>query len=151
MKRSFAGWFGLLLVAFSPQPSLIAQAGSSGDEAAIKTLEAKWDEAAVKGDVRVFEEILGDGYFDVDHEGVVTSKAQFLAAMKSGELKYTVSKGSIAKINVAGETATLYGDWTTKGTQKGHALEGVFRYTATYGRQNGKWRLLATTIAPIKK
>jgi|SRR4051794_409438 len=151
MKLFFIGWSALLLLAFSTQRSLIAQAGSSGDEAAIKALEAKWDEAAVKGNVRAFEEILGDGYFDVDHEGVVTSRAQFLAAMKNGEIKYTVSKGSIAKVNVAGDTATLYGDWTTKGTQKGHALDGVFRYTATYGRQNGKWRLLATTIASIKK
>ena len=141
----------LLLCAFATGFEVTAQSSAAGDEAAIRALEAKYDEAAVKSDVRAFEELLGDGYFDVDHEGVVTSKAQFLARLKSGDIKYSVSQGKISKIYVVGDTATLYGDWITKGTQKGHSMDGVFRYTATYGRQNGKWRLLATTIATIRK
>src|SRR4051794_26827021 len=72
----------------------IAQQGSSGrgDEAVIRDCEAKWDTAAVNNDLKAFDELLAHQYIATDPQGRVQTKSQFLADLKSGNLKFLISE-----------------------------------------------------------
>ena len=70
----------------------MAQKPASGDEAALIALEEKWDAANVKGDVATLAAIFADTFNSTSSEGKVRTKAQMLAQLKSGEIKFQTSK-----------------------------------------------------------
>src|SRR5687767_8747727 len=84
---------------------------SRSDEATIRELEAKWDAAAVKVDVTTFEQILADQFILTGTDARVQTKSEFLAALKSGKLKYLTAKGEDLKVFLYGDAAIVSGRW----------------------------------------
>lgn len=80
------------------------QKSTGGDEVALKALEEKWDMANLKGDTATLSAIFVDTFISTSSEGKVRTKAEILAQLKSGEVKYETSKMDDMKVFV-------YGDW----------------------------------------
>ena len=72
--------------------AIAQQKPAGGDEAALRALEAKWDAANIKGDTDTLNAIFSDTFISTSPEGKVRTKAQMLAQLKSGEIKYQTSK-----------------------------------------------------------
>ena len=123
---------------------------SKGDEATIRELEAKWDAAAVKGDVTAYEQILADRFILTGTDARVQTKSEFLGALKSGHLKYLTSKGEDLKVFLYGDAAIVSGRWTGKFIENGKTFDSVERYTSSYARQNGQWRCTSSHSTSIK-
>jgi len=53
------------------------------------TLENGWNDALVKHDWAFLDQILADDYISTDSDGIVSTKAQAMANLKSGEIVVT--------------------------------------------------------------
>lgn len=146
MKNGFTAVLGLLMVC----SAVIGQQTGGGDEATLKALELKWDAANLKGDSSALGAVLSDTFVSTTSEGKVRSKAEVLAELKSGEIKYQTSKVDDMKVSLYGNAAVVTGKWTGKFVQKGKSIETTERFTDTYVKQNGQWRCVASQGSAIK-
>ena len=130
----------------------IAQQKSAGggDEAALKALEEKWADANLKGDAVALDAILGDRFIFTSSTGKVEGKAEMLSELRSGDVKYQVSKVDDIKVVVYGDAAVVSGRWTGRVLEKGKTIDATERYTGTYVRQSGQWRCVAAQSTAIK-
>ncbi len=146
MKKLVYSVLGLLIML----GSAVAQSKSAADQAALKAMEEKWDAANLKGDAAALNSIFADTLVSTESDGTVRSKAEVVAAVKSGEIKFLTAKSSDMKIFVYGDAGVITGRWTGKFIQKGKTIETVERFTDTYVRQNGQWRCVATQGTTVK-
>jgi ketosteroid isomerase-like protein len=148
VKQALCGVFGLLMLA----AAAMAQQTSAGrgDETAIRALETKWDAALLKGDTNALDAIFADTYVSTDPEGKVQTKAELLAEIKSGEMKYQASKADDIKVSLYGAAAVVTGKWKARFTRKGKTVDTFERYTSTYVKQNGQWRCVASHGSAIQ-
>jgi len=148
MRIGACSVLGLLMVlggAFAQQKA------SSGDEAALKAIELKWDAANMKGDIPTLTAIFADGFISTSAEGKTRSKDEVLAQVKSGDIKYETSKVDDMKVYVYGDAAVVNGRWAGKFTEKGKPTTTTTeRFTDTYVRQNGQWKCVASHGSTIK-
>jgi ketosteroid isomerase-like protein len=123
---------------------------AGGDEAALKAIEEKWDAANLKGDAAALGAIFADTFISTSSEGKVRTKAEMLAQLKSGEMKYQTSKVDDMKVFVYGDAAVVNGRWKAKFVEKGKTVDATERFTDTYVRQGGQWRCVASQGSTIK-
>ena len=147
MKPIICSVLGLLMLSSGAMAQLKS---AGGDEAALKAIEEKWDAANLKGDTATLGAIFVDTFISTNTEGKVSTKAEVLAQLKSGEMKYETSKVDDMKVYVYGDTAVVNGRWKAKFVEKGKAVDTSERFTDTYIRQNGQWRCIASHGSTIK-
>lgn len=126
------------------------QKGSGGDEAALKAIEIKWDAANMKGDTATLTAIFADTFISTNAEGKTRTKAEVLAQVKSGDIKYETSKVDDMKVYLYGDAAVVNGRWASKFVEKGKPTNTTERFTDTYVRQNGQWKCVASQGSTIK-
>jgi len=130
-----------------------AKADAQSDKAAILAMEAKWDTAAVKGDIAAFDAIYAESFVFTSPQGKVQTKAEVLNDLRSGDLKFQTSKADQIKVALYGDAAVITGRWTGRVVVKGKpkTADNIEHYTAMYMRQtNGLWRLVAMQSGAIK-
>ena len=104
----------------------------------------------MKGDSAALGAILADTFISTSTEGKVRAKAELLAEMKSGDIKYQNAKVDDMKVYLYGDTGIVSGRWKGKFVQKGKTVDTVERFTDTFIRQNGQWRCVASQASTIK-
>jgi ketosteroid isomerase-like protein len=147
--KKLAGCLAALLIVFAV--SMIAQPKKTagGDEAALKAIEEKWEVASVKADVATLGAILADTFVSTNADGHVQTKAEMLAALKSGDVKFEKSDVDEMKVQVYGNAAVIMGRWSGKVIEKGTPAESVERFTDTFIKQGGHWKCVASHSSPI--
>jgi ketosteroid isomerase-like protein len=118
----------------------------SGEEGRIIALESAWDQAEQNRDVNALANLLADNLVYVDYDGTLSSKQQFLASVKSGDV-------TGEQINNEGVTVRLYnnntvavstGIYRDKGLEKGKPFLRRGRFTNVWLNQNGTWQCIAS-------
>jgi ketosteroid isomerase-like protein len=112
-------------------------------------MEQEMADALIKGDAAVFEKYIADNGSFTDPGGTFMNKAQTIALIKSGDLKFESSKIDDMKVNVFGKTAIVTYRTTDKGTFKGRDISGQARWTETFIKMKGKWMMVASQGTPI--
>jgi ketosteroid isomerase-like protein len=123
---------------------------AGGDEAALKAIEIKWDAANTKGDTAVLSTIFADKFISTNAEGKTRSRAEVLAQVKSGDIKYETSKVDDMTVYLYGDAAVVNGRWAGKYVEKGKPTSTTERFTDTYVRQNGVWKCVSSQGSTIK-
>lgn len=123
--------------------------GGDGIENAIRQLEEELRVAVWKRDTKTYARLIADDYLFTTHNASVRTKAQMLEGYNSGAIKYESLKFDDIKVRVYGDTAVVTGRSTSKGTDKGQDLSGVFRYTRVYVKRPSGWQLVATQATRI--
>lgn len=118
-------------------------AASSSVEQAVQQRLNELTTALGSNDTAALDHIYADDYTLVNISGAVTTKAQRLAAIKSGELKYESISFDEAKIRIYGDTAVVTDRTTVKLQDKGQDLSGQYRVTLTFVKMKGAWQLVA--------
>ena len=113
------------------------------------TLEDGWNEAMVKVDVAFLDRIFADDYTDTDQNGIVSTKTQDIADLKSGDLKLTSSVSDDYKVRVYGNAAVVTARCTMKAQYKGKDVSGAYRLTDTWVRHSGRWQCVAEHLSKI--
>ena len=146
MKRSFV--FGLFVIAIG---SFALAQTTANVEQEIRQLEEQMRVAAIKGDAAVFERLLADDYYNVNPNGLVRTKAEVIADVKSGVAKTTALEMTNIKVRVYGDAAVLTCDATVKGQLRGQDTGGQLRRIRIFARRQGRWQAVALQQTRIAK
>ena len=122
--------------------SLLTMAQSSTAKELIE-LENRFSEALVRADIGVIEEIEANDLIFTDAAGLVTSKADEIQSLKSGEVKFTSIKMTDTRVQDYGNVAVVTGSLSEKAQYKNTDISGTYRFTDVWARRNGKWEHVA--------
>ncbi len=146
----------IFLVSLLASAAALAQTKAEGNkqgsvEQALIKIEHELSDALIKGDASPGEHYLADTYIFTGPDGVVMGKAQSVADLKTGDLKFQSTKLDDMKVTVYGDTAVVTYGSTDKGTYKGNDISGKYRWTDVFVKRNGRWQLVAGHGAPRAK
>jgi ketosteroid isomerase-like protein len=119
------------------------------DEQAIRQLEQEWADAMVKGDLAALERGLAKEW-TLTEDGQVTSRAQALAAFKSGAYKVESAALRDVNVHVVGDAAIATMIVETKGTFMGKPVPPASRSIDFFVKRDGRWQAVSTQNTAIK-
>ncbi len=124
----------------------------AGAEAEIKKLRETAEAALGKNDADTMEKIYADNYMLVTIDGSVQTRAERLAALRSGDVKYTAFAYGEAntRVNPEGTGAIVIGKLTMKGTSKGKPIDGEYRVTQVYAKTKDGWKQVGGQATKIE-
>ncbi|MHB8217767.1 MAG: nuclear transport factor 2 family protein [Candidatus Sulfotelmatobacter sp.] len=105
--------------------------------------EAARDEAMQKADMPVLNRIYADDVVIVNTRGVHLTKAQRLADFQSGDLKFLSFDQGDYSFHSYGDTVILNGRANSAVQFHGKINRVPRKFTLTYIKLNGEWRLVA--------
>jgi ketosteroid isomerase-like protein len=125
--------FGYLLLA-------VAQSSTATE---LIELENRFNEALLRGDIAVIEEIEANDLIFTDATGVVTSKAEEIQSIKSGEVKFASIKMTDIHVQDYGNVGVVTGSLVEKAQYKNADISGTYRFTDVWAKRKGKWEHVA--------
>ena len=154
MKKICAGLLAMTLttpwLAFGQAKQQQAAPSKNGSvEQELINLDKQCNEACIKGDAAFFDRILADDYTDTDTGGSVSTKAQDLADLKSGDLKIISQVCGDYMVRVYGNAAVLTCRGNIKGQFKGADISGEYRCTETWIKFANGWQCVAEHSSKI--
>lgn len=132
-----------------------AAVAPAANSAAIETdlKKATTDMAASleKNDIAAMEKIYGENYMFVGPDGTVSSRAERVEAMKTGDTKYESIKYEDISVrsNPEGTGAIVISTVTVKGKNMGKAVDGNYRVTHVWSKTKDGWRMVNGQTTPI--
>ncbi|MDQ3687169.1 MAG: nuclear transport factor 2 family protein [Acidobacteriota bacterium] len=117
--------------------------GGSGDEQAVQKFMDEFTAALGRNDTAALERMYADDWSFVNPNGVLVTKAQALANMKSGTLKYESLSIDERNVRIYGNTAVMTGRATVKGQRDGQDIAGQYRATSVLVKKGGNWQVVA--------
>jgi ketosteroid isomerase-like protein len=119
-------------------------------EQELMTLERDWNEAYKNRSRLVLERLLADDFIFTDDEGHVYTKADYIDAVIKliKVVSYTTGETTV---RVHGNTGVVAGRWAGILTIDGADASGAFRFTDTFIKSQGSWRVLASQDTRIPK
>jgi ketosteroid isomerase-like protein len=124
---------------------------SSADQAQERTVlleERALQAAMLAGDVGELDRLLHPELLAVGPGGQMIDKASDLASHRSGVVKITELQEEEARVKVLSDTAVTFVVLRIKGTIDDAEVSGRMRYTRTWTRDGGAWRVVAAHISP---
>jgi Domain of unknown function (DUF4440) len=130
-----------------------AQAADSPtkEEEALMQRERDAAQAFLKRDAKVVGEWEADKYVFTNFDGAVSDKATDIAGLNKGTLTFTSFDVSDMKAMVYGDMGVVVGRIVQKGMYEQSDLSGVFRFTDTYVKRDGRWQCVASQVTRIEK
>ena len=110
---------------------------------AVKVLEEKLYKAVVEKDTRTLAGLLTDDFIRTPPTTPTTTKAQWIAQVDSGEVRYVSIKRQDVKYRVFGDTVLVHAVTNIRGHTSSRDVDLVLRLLNVWVRQNGEWRLAA--------
>ena len=108
----------------------------------IETLEQKWRDATVKGDVAAMEHLLAEDFVGISWTGEVNTKDMQLDRLRNRTLVVRKMELSDSKIKIVGPVAIVTSRAEIDATSDGHDVTGDYRYTRVYQRTpTGGWQI----------
>jgi uncharacterized protein (TIGR02246 family) len=108
-------------------------------------------DALRRGDPLPLEKIYADDYTLVTGTGQVRSKADQIAELKSGRLRYDSIDSVERQIRLYDDVGVIVSKQRAVIFQNGQQItSGDERVTRVYKRINGSWRVIATHATPIR-
>lgn len=112
-------------------------------EREIRQRETRRVEALVRGDFGILDEILSDDLTYTHASGVYESKAQIMANLKSGQVKYESLTPEDVLVRVYGTTGVVTGVARVKVQVKSEHLSLQLRFTNVYVKKGDRWQMVA--------
>ena len=146
----------LIFIAAVAVPQLIyAQASRVKDDETAKQevleLEKRWFAAETAHNPGFLEQIFADDIVVGSAMGDVLNKTQILTRMKSPDHKINELRSDDVQVRVYGNVVVTTEHTTLRGTDKGRAFGGEFRFVRVFVKQNGKWQVVLTQATPLPK
>ena len=139
----------VLVFAVGAQSQTPAQTKTGTAEQELLKLMQDWMNAEIKADMAFLDQFIAEDWVSTDPAGVVWTKAQFLAALKSGEGKVISSVLDNMKARIYGDAAVVTGRMTAKQMFRGQDISGQYQCTDMLIKKEGRWQCVATHISII--
>ena len=108
----------------------------------ITTLEEDWIKAVIRRDAGAFNRLLAPEFIYTEDDRVY-DKDQLIREVTKGADTVTAGRNEDLVIRVHGNTAVATGWLVLIGHSNGKRFERRYRYTDTWVRTGGRWRVLA--------
>ena len=118
----------------------------------IERLEDAWKTAVLHGNLTAMDGLLADDYMAITPSGILQSKEQALAGLRSGAMRFSSLELSDRKIRLYGTTALVTSRAEVKGSGPEGDMSGSYRYTRVYVRDpRGVWRIVSFEASKIRE
>jgi lysophospholipase L1-like esterase/ketosteroid isomerase-like protein len=138
----------VLLIGLAPFVGF-CQKPTPEDEKAVFETEYSWCQAYLKGDTAALAEIEADGFTLTDPRGVTVTKDQEIAELKSGVIRFIELSSHEISLRVYGDTAVVTGRTVLKAIEDNEPHDGIFQFTDTFVRQDGRWRVATEQVTRL--
>jgi uncharacterized protein (TIGR02246 family) len=118
-----------------------AAAARAGDAEAVLAAHDKRIAATVAGDVAAVASMMTDDLTYTHSSGVVESKAEFLAGLKSGKYVYREISAPDRRVRVHGDAAIVSGPCHVVIEPGGKRTDLELYFTELYVKEAGRWRM----------
>ena len=119
---------------------------SESPDAEVRAAETARTNALVHGDIAALEKLMADDVTYVHASGKSDTKASYLDAIRSGQLRYLLWEPHQMNVRVLGETAVLNGMYSVRAidlrVQKDPLNLEVF-FLTVYAHRVGRWQQIA--------
>jgi ketosteroid isomerase-like protein len=130
---------------------LLAVSLFASSEQDVRAAVVRYRQALVKKDLATLEQIWTDDYISINAHGVIRTKAERLADLKSGVTAVeSIRHEGEATVKIHGDVAILTSQITLVG-RNGKEVSGQFRSTHIWKNDSGRWRLLMNQLTAIAK
>jgi len=147
MRRMNRLALALVAVCLLAVPLALGQGGST--EQQISALSDQMIQAQLKADTSYFEKNYADDATIVHGNGKLFTKAEEIADLKSGSLKYESIDVRERKIHVYGDTVVVNFLISFKGVVGGKPFPGDLRRTVVWVKQKGNWKIVAYQVTRL--
>ena len=115
-------------------------------ESRVLALENAWSRAEERQDVKALDPLLDNRLLFVHYDGVVWTKAQYLASLKEPGFHEEQGVTEGMSVRVFGTSAVVVGIFRLKGTDKGKPFLRRERFLDVWVEEDGKWTCVASEI-----
>lgn len=147
-RQNDRSWKWDSLVANSDQP-MPGTTADGAEEQALMQIERDWAAAMVKRDVAALDRILAKEWAE-NADGEVMTRAQGLAALKSGAFKLEWVNLHDLSVHVFGDVAIATMAVDIKGTFMGKPVPPSQRSTDFFVKRDGRWQAVSTQNITLK-
>jgi hypothetical protein len=133
----------ILFVTISLAASGLCQSTPDADAKELARLETVWNEAHERGDSDVLNALWADDLEVAVPKMPVMTKDEVLAFARTGRMKFQRYATSDLRIRVYGDAAVVTGRLQRTRTLNGNEVSDDWRFTKTYVRAAGKWRVVS--------
>jgi hypothetical protein len=130
------------LVVAGPGLSAQGRPPSPTQEALLQTNAIRF-EAMIGHDLRTLDTLLAPELSYIHSDGVLESKAEFLATLKEGRLHYQAIEPDEPEVRVYGEAGVVTGRSRMQVKVGAEVVRLMIRFTALYRREGTRWVLAA--------
>jgi ketosteroid isomerase-like protein len=151
--RCLAMGFALLvlLVAAARLPAM-PRAEKHETRHQIEHLEDTWRNAVLKANITAMDALLADDYIAISPTGILQSKEQALAILRSCTMHFKSIELSDRKIRMYGTTALVTSRAEVNATGPEGDISGSYRYTRVYVKDpRGVWRIVSFEASKIRE
>jgi ketosteroid isomerase-like protein len=140
-----------LTVGFAQAKSGMPRAERHESKHEIDQLEQNWRDAIMHRNVQAMDGLLADDYVAITANGMLQSKEQTLANLKSGVLHFDTLELSDRKVRFYGQTALVTSKAEVRGNRADGEISGSYRYTRVYVRDAlGAWKIVSFEASRIR-
>lgn len=122
----------------------VAHADDVASTKAILRVEAQLLHAWETGDAATLRRDLDSSFTLVDSKGMVTDFAANVAEVEKRDPVYTVFRNRDQTVRVYGDSAVVIGITRVEGSSGGSEFKAEFRFTDTWVKRDGQWKLAAS-------
>ena len=123
---------------------------TSAEERALIADVNRYENAWLKSDITLLEQMLDPGFTYTSPTGQIFTKEQDLANLRSGALKYKSLTLNSVSPRIYGDVAVVLSETSVSGEVQGKAFTGKFRGTGCWQRRAGRWIILAFHASEIQ-
>ena len=139
---------GPILVLLGCTTTNSPQAVNSDAEAVLRA-EHEWVEVTLKGDVDAFASYLADDYHALLTGARVRDKETWVSGLRAGTTTYQSVELSNLRVQLYGDTAVVFGDYTQRATSGGRDNSATGKYVNTWIKRNGRWQVVASAFSRV--
>ena len=137
----------LILFFYVIGPFVFAQTPTPED--VVLQVERDLAKAYQRSDVAGITKGVMEDYTLINSSGKVTTRTGDLEEAKKVDPKYETFENEDMKVRVHGDTAVVLGFTHVKGVSEGKPFEARFKFTDTFVKDNGQWRLYAGHVTKV--
>jgi len=115
----------------------------------VRALDRQQREAAVRGETAFLEQYAASDYVSINPAGILSTREQSLARMKSGDVKLEAIDVDQEEVHVYGDVVVITGREHVRGNYKGHPFDSMARYSRVWIRREDLWKLVLFQETPI--
>jgi ketosteroid isomerase-like protein len=118
----------------------------------IDQLEDAWRNAILKSNIATMDRLLAEDYLAITSSGLVQTKEETLANLKSGRVHMGSLNVSDRKVRFYGRTAVVTSLAEVNATTPDGNISGNYRYTRVYARDaSGNWKIVSFEASKIRE